>query len=278
MKQLDRTEIFEDVKRTLQEDIGGGDVTSLLIPEDLTVKAHILTREPMLMCGQPWVQGCFFALDPHVKITWLVKEGEWVDEPQPICELEGHARAILTAERTALNWLQTLSGTATQTYHFLQEIKHTNTQLLDTRKTFPGLRRVQKYAVTCAGAKNHRFGLYDAILIKENHIHACGSIGAAIQKARELAHGLLLEVEVETLEELKIALDAAPDRILLDNFDESMMQKAVALNQPRRCSLGVSGGVNLHTIRKIAETGVDYIAVGAMTKSVQAIDLSLLIY
>ena len=272
-----KTDIIADVKRALDEDIGSGDVTAALLPADLIVNATIISREPMLVCGIPWVDCVFRVVDPTVEIQWLVDEGGYHREATTLCSIRGLARSILTAERTALNFMQTLSGTATQTYLYLQQLKGYPTRLLDTRKTLPGLRLAQKYAVACAGGVNHRFGLYDAFLIKENHIKACGSIQKAILMAKKMSQTLFIEVEVETLDELREALAAKPNRILLDNFSHEMMVDAVAMNQPRQCELEASGGVTLVTIRSVAETGVDYISVGAMTKSIQAIDLSLLI-
>lgn len=273
----DKKEILIDVRHALAEDIGTGDVTAALLPADLMVKAKIISREPMLVCGRPWVENVFAEVDPSIKIEWLVGEGSWQKDPTTLCFISGLARSILTAERAALNFMQTLSATATQTYHYLEQLKGYSTRLLDTRKTLPGLRLAQKYAVACAGGVNHRFGLDDAFLIKENHIKACGSITNAVLKARKSHKNLLIEVEVETLEELQEALHAKPNRILLDNFNQEMLVKAVVMNQPKQCELEASGGVNLSTIASIAETGVDYISVGAITKSIQAIDLSLLI-
>ncbi len=275
--QLNKEKILADVRRALTEDVSTGDVTAALLPADLSVNADIISREPMLMCGQPWVSDTFAEIDSKIEVQWLVKEGEWLDKPSNLCHIKGLARSILTAERTALNFLQTLSGTATQVYEYAKKLKGYDTRLLDTRKTIPGLRFAQKYAVSCAGGFNHRLGLYDAYLIKENHIKACGSIKKAINRAREMPGGLMIEVEVETLEELQEALNAKPDRILLDNFSHQMMVDAVAMNQPRQCELEASGGINLDTIISVAKTGVDFISVGAMTKSVHAIDLSLLI-
>lgn len=269
--------ILTDVKRALEEDIGSGDVTAALLPADLTVKAKIVSREPMLVCGQPWVNSTFEEIDSNITIDWFVKEGEWVSQPATLCHIHGLARAILTAERTALNFLQTLSGTATQTYHYLQKLKGYATRLLDTRKTLPGLRVAQKYAVACAGGVNHRLGLYDAFLIKENHIKVCGSIEKAIHMARAKHPELFVEIEVETIEELKEALLAKPDRILLDNFSYKMLVEAVTMNKRQHCELEVSGGVTMQNIALIAKTGVDFISVGALTKSVQAVDLSLLV-
>jgi len=273
----DMKNVAADVARALVEDIGSGDITAALLPADLIVQADIISREPMLVCGRPWVEAVFKQIDPAIKLQWLVDEGAWLSEATTLCQVQGLARAILTAERTALNFLQTLSATATQTHHYLQQLKGSNTRLLDTRKTLPGLRLAQKYAVACAGGSNHRLGLYDAFLIKENHIKACGSITAAIELARKINHGLLVEIEVESLDELREALAGMPDRVLLDNFSHEMLVAAVAINQPHQCSLEVSGGVNLASIASIAKTGVQYVSVGAITKSIQAIDLSLLI-
>ncbi len=270
--------IITDVKRALDEDIGTGDVTAMLLPADLMVNAVIIAREPMLVCGQAWVDCVFTEVDQNIQVSWDVDEGDWLDKPATLCHMTGLARSLLTAERTALNFMQTLSGTATQTHHYLQQLRGYKTRLLDTRKTLPGLRRAQKYAVACAGGVNHRMGLYDAYLIKENHIKACGSIREAIAMARKVHQPLLVEIEVETLAELREALDARPDRIMLDNFSLPMIMSAVLMNnESQHCELEVSGGIDLSTIAAIAATGVDYISVGAITKSVQAIDLSLLI-
>ncbi|MGQ3891302.1 carboxylating nicotinate-nucleotide diphosphorylase [Legionella sp. CNM-4043-24] len=269
--------VMEDVKRDLAADVGSGDVSAALLPMDLVVDADIISREPMLVCGRPWVDEVFRQINPAIRLEWLVEEGAWLPEPTTLCRIHGLARDILTAERSALNFLQTLSATATQTWHCVQLLKATKTRLLDTRKTLPGLRMAQKYAVACAGGVNHRMGLYDAFLIKENHIAACGSIRDAVKRARDANHTVFLEVEVETLDELREALAAKPDRILLDNFTLDMMKEAVAMNQPQVCCLEASGGIDLSTIKAVAETGVDYISVGAITKSIQAIDLSLLL-
>lgn len=269
--------ILEDVQRALAEDIGTGDVTGLLLPVEQKIEAEIISREPMFVCGQAWVEAVFAQLDETISCQWMVEEGTWQAIPMTLCRLQGSARAILAGERTALNFLQTLSGTATQTHAYLQQIEGYSTQLLDTRKTLPGLRQAQKYAVACAGGTNHRMGLYDAFLIKENHIMACGSITKAIAAAREVNNSLFLEIEVRNLDEFREALQNNPDRILLDNFDHHMIAAAVELNQPKICDLEVSGNMQLHTIASIAHIGVDYISVGALTKSVQAIDLSLLV-
>lgn len=268
--------VMNDVRRALAEDIGTGDVTAALLPADKRIEAVIITREPMLVCGRPWVDAVFSEVDDTLVVNWWVEEGAWLNTPTTLCRIQGLARSILTAERTALNFLQTLSGTATQTRAYIQALQGYQTRLLDTRKTLPGLRLAQKYAVACAGGVNHRLGLYDAFLIKENHIAACGSIREAIARARQTNKGLLVEVEVENLDELREALDARPDRIMLDNFSLPLLEAAVAMNQSR-CELEASGGIDLSTIARVAQTGVDFISVGAMTKSVQAIDLSLLL-
>ncbi len=275
-KMISKDQILADVRRALDEDVGSGDVTAMLLPDDKIVDALILSREPMLVCGQSWVECAFSQLDETIKINWLVKEGDWLNHPQTLCHIHGLVRPILTAERTALNFMQTLSATATQTHYYLQALNGFKTRLLDTRKTLPGLRRAQKYAVACAGATNHRLGLYDAFLIKENHINACGSVRLAVELARHAHRDILIEIEVESLDELRQALDAKPDRILLDNFSLDMLSDAVSINQ-QRCELEASGGVDLSTIAQIAATGVDYISVGSITKSIQAIDLSLLL-
>lgn len=265
-----------DVRRALDEDIRTGDVTAALLPEGKWVDGVIISREPMVVCGRPWVDAVFSAIDAAIEVEWLVEEGAWLDTPATLCRLHGLARSILTAERTALNFLQTLSATATQTRVYLQALLGSQTRLLDTRKTLPGLRLAQKYAVACAGGVNHRLGLYDAFLIKENHIAACGSIREAIASARVLNPHLLVEVEVENLAQLQEALEAKPDRIMLDNFSLPLLQQAVDISQSR-CELEASGGIDLSTIGAVAQTGVDYISVGSMTKSIRAIDLSLLL-
>lgn len=269
--------VQDNVLAALAEDCGSGDVTAALLPADLQVEAEIISREPLLLCGQPWVNAVFAAVDPELSINWLYPEGAWLDKPVSLCQIKGRARSILTAERTALNFLQTLSATATQTHAYLEQLKGYSTRLLDTRKTLPGLRYAQKYAVACAGGVNHRLGLYDAFLIKENHIKACGSITLAISKARAEHPELFVEIEVENLQELKEALKAAPDRIMLDNFNEQDMVEAVEINKAYGCMLEASGNVGLNNLASIASTGVDFISVGAITKSIRAIDLSLLI-
>ena len=278
MLSIDKALVAADAQRALAEDLGSGDVTAALLPAEQRVQAILRSREPMLVCGQPWVEAVCAAVDPELRLDWLVAEGAWLPEARILCRLQGRARSLLTAERSALNFLQTLSGTATQTRAYVQALQGLTTRLLDTRKTLPGLRYAQKYAVACAGGSNHRMGLYDAFLIKENHIKACGSISEAILRARQQRSDLLLEVEVETLDELQQALAAAPDRVMLDNFSLSMIEAAVAMNRPKRCPLEVSGGIDdLDSLKRIAQTGVDFVSVGALTKSVRAIDLSLLI-
>jgi nicotinate-nucleotide pyrophosphorylase (carboxylating) len=275
--KLNQADVLIDVKRALEEDVGKGDVSAALLPTVLRAEADIISREPMLVCGRPWVDAVFTEVNSAIKLDWLVKEGQWLDKPATLCQIKGPVAGILTAERSALNFLQTLSATATQTYQYRLRLQGSKTQLLDTRKTLPGLRRAQKYAVACAGGSNHRMGLYDAFLIKENHIKACGSITQAINQARQIRSDLLVEIEVETLEELREALLAKPDRILLDNFSSAMLIEAVAISTPYNCKLEASGGINLTTIAAVAKTGVDYVSIGAITKSIQAIDLSLLV-
>ncbi|RUR16860.1 carboxylating nicotinate-nucleotide diphosphorylase [Legionella sp. km535] len=275
--KIDSLQVASDVKRALLEDIGTGDVTAALLPSHLIVEAEIISRESMLVCGQPWVNEVFAQIDDKIEIEWLVSEGDWLAAPASLCIIHGTASSILTAERTALNFLQTLSATATQTHHYVEKLRGTETRLLDTRKTIPGLRLAQKYAVHCGGGVNHRMGLYDAFLIKENHIKACGTIAQAINLARKTNKHLLVEIEVETLDELREAFDAHPDRILLDNFSLEMLIQAVQMNQPKYCELEASGGINSENIAEVARCGVDFISVGAITKSVNAIDLSLLV-
>ncbi|STX43315.1 nicotinate-nucleotide pyrophosphorylase [Legionella donaldsonii] len=275
--KLSQIDILADVKRALEEDVGNGDVSAALLPAELFAEAEIISREPMLVCGRPWVDAVFAEVNPAIKLDWLVDEGQWLGQPATLCQIKGPAAGILTAERSALNFLQTLSATATKTHEYQLKLQGSKTRLLDTRKTLPGLRHAQKYAVACAGGVNHRMGLYDAFLIKENHIKACGSISQAINQARQMRSDLLVEVEVETLEEMHEALLARPDRILLDNFSNAMLMEAVGIAKPYGCELEASGGIDLNTIAAVAQIGVDYISIGAITKSIQAIDLSLLV-
>lgn len=263
----------EEIAAYLAEDIGSGDLTASIIPEAKQASALVVTREAMVLCGQEWFEAVFRQLDPAIVIEWQIQEGDDVAAGSLLCQLHGPARALLTGERTALNLLQTLSATATVARRYANAIAGSGCKVLDTRKTLPGLRLAQKYAVQCGGCVNHRIGLFDAILIKENHIIAAGSIGAAIAQARAISN-VMVEIEVESLDELQEALAAHPDRIMLDNFSLQQLKAAVALNQGQ-VELEASGNVSLETIRDIAETGVDYISIGALTKNVQAIDLSM---
>jgi nicotinate-nucleotide pyrophosphorylase (carboxylating) len=263
-----------DLDRYLAEDLGAGDLTAGIVPESEWAVARVLTREAMVLCGSEAFDGVFRRLNEHITVAWHYADGQAVEAGSVLCELEGPARGLLTGERTALNLLQTLSGTATLARRYSQAVQGTGCTVLDTRKTLPGLRRAQKYAVRCGGCANHRMGLYDGILIKENHILAAGSITAAVQAAQALNAGVTIEVEVENLEQLQEALAAGVQRILLDNFTLAAMGEAVALNAGR-AKLEVSGNVTLDNIRAIAATGVDYISVGALTKNVQAVDLSM---
>ena len=260
----------------LAEDIGDGDITSLLVPEGRNVKAHIVCRENAILCGTPWVTEVFKKIDNSIQIEWKFEEGANVGVGDSIASITGKARAVLTGERTALNFLQTLSGTATSVRNYLLALKGTKTKLLDTRKTLPGLREAQKYAVKVAGGANHRMGLYDAYLIKENHIKSCGSISRAIAEARRMNPDKFLEIEVQNIDEFKEAASLKPDMIMLDNFALTDMETAVAINSSF-VKLEVSGGVDLDSLANIARTGVDYISVGALTKHCRAIDYSLLL-
>ena len=266
--------IDDVVRRALYEDVGGGDLTAALVPEGACSVAYVVSREPAVLCGTRWFDHVFQTLDPSVRIEWRARDGDEIEAGQALCRLSGPTRALLTGERTALNFLQTLSGTATTTRRHTSALAGTGTKLLDTRKTLPGLRAAQKYAVRCGGGHNHRLGLYDGILIKENHISAAGSIGAAVAAARSLYPETLIEVEVETLAELEQAIAAGADIALLDNFSLGDLREAVAQNAGR-LRLEASGGYDLATLREAALTGVDYISVGALTKHVRAIDLSL---
>ncbi|KPJ91093.1 MAG: nicotinate-nucleotide pyrophosphorylase [Gammaproteobacteria bacterium SG8_15] len=266
--------ITDSVRIALQEDIGSGDITSLLIDEAKISQAKILSRQNAVICGMQWVDEVFRQLDVRVKLNWHVKDGERVSADQVICELDGPARALLAGERTALNFLQTLSGTATRTARYVEAVEGTSTKILDTRKTIPGLRQAQKFAVRCGGGVNHRMGLYDAILIKENHIEAAGSLEKAITRSQQVRADVLVEVEVETLDQLQRALSAGVKRVLLDNMTLAQLSEAVTTNQGR-AELEASGGVNLDTVRAIADTGVDYVSVGDLTKDIEAVDLSM---
>ncbi|MFB3946543.1 carboxylating nicotinate-nucleotide diphosphorylase [Aeromonas veronii bv. sobria] len=263
-----------DALTTLDQPDASADITAQLIPADRISSARVITREAGVFCGQPWVDEVFVQLGGDVKVEWKVQDGEVLSPNQELFRLHGPARLLLTGERNALNFVQTLSGVATLTARYVAELEGTDCRLLDTRKTIPGLRTAQKYAVTCGGGKNHRIGLYDAYLIKENHILACGGIAEAINEARHLNPGKPVEVEVETLAELEQALAAKADIVMLDNFDVTMMREAVAINQGR-AKLEVSGNVTLDTLAEFAATGVDFISVGALTKHVRALDLSM---
>jgi nicotinate-nucleotide pyrophosphorylase (carboxylating) len=270
-------DLAQQVEAALREDVGSGDVTAALVPAAQRVRGSVITRESAILAGRPWAEAIFRRLDPHVQLTWHANDGEPIAANQVIFEIAGAARAILTGERTALNFLQLLSATATATQRFVQAVAGTGCAILDTRKTLPGLRSAQKYAVLCGGGRNHRMGLYDRVLIKENHIAAAGSLGAAVRAARSHAPGLTVEVEVETLEELAQALEAAPDIVLLDEFTLADLRAAVAVNRAHRrpVLLEASGSVSLETVRTLAETGVDFISVGGLTKHVRAVDLSM---
>jgi len=266
--------IAANVRAALAEDVGTGDLSAQLVPAAQMARARVITRERAIVCGQAWVDEVFRQLDPEVVVTWRCADGDAVEANQTLFELSGRARSLLTGERSALNFLQLLSGTATRCRHFADLVEGLPAKLLDTRKTIPGLRIAQKYAVSCGGCHNHRIGLYDAFLIKENHIAACGSIAAAIRTAREQAPGKPVEVEVETMAQLAEALEAQADSVMLDNFDLEQMRAAVAFTAGRTV-LEASGGVNESTLRAIAETGVDYISIGTLTKDCKAIDLSM---
>ncbi len=271
-------QIAADVTRALTEDVGSGDVSADLIPADRQVRAHIIAREACVLAGSAWAESAFRMLTADIALDWHAADGERLAPDQTLVTLSGPARSILTAERTALNFLQTLSGTATTTRRYVDAIAGTGARILDTRKTLPGLRLAQKYAVTCGGGQNHRVGLFDMLLLKENHIMASGSITEAVHEARQKHPDLPLEVEVETLAQLEEALGQGVIRILLDNFSLDEMRSAVAINRDRfdaQAKLEASGNVELDTIRAIAETGVDFISSGALTKHVRAIDLSL---
>ena len=271
------TDIPDQVRRALAEDVGSGDVTALLVDPATDAVATLLTREPLVLCGTVWFDETFRQLDPRVRVTWRAAEGELLPAGSILCDIAGPARAMLTGERTAMNFLQTLSGTATLTRRYADIVAGTGCQVLDTRKTLPGLRDAQKYAVRCGGGHNHRMGLYDMVLIKENHIVAAGSVGAALVRARAVAPGIPVEIEVETLEEFAAALAARPDIIMLDEFTEADMRSAVQMNkaagEPVR--IEASGGVDLDSLRRVAATGVNYVSIGSLTKHLRAIDLSM---
>ncbi|WP_017516745.1 carboxylating nicotinate-nucleotide diphosphorylase [Pseudomonas nitroreducens] len=267
-------EIQANVRAALAEDVGSGDITAQLIPAERDASARIITRENATIAGTAWVDEVFRQVDSRVQVKWQVSDGEQVSADQTLFTLEGPARALLTGERSALNFLQLLSGTASRARHYADLVEGTGVKLLDTRKTLPGLRLAQKYAITCGGCHNHRIGLYDAFLIKENHIAACGGIAQAIAAAHQIAPGKPVEIEVEDLDELRQALDAGADIVMLDELSLDDMRTAVTLTAGR-AKLEASGGITETTLRTIAETGVDYISIGTLTKDVKALDLSM---
>ena len=273
--QLPAADVVQtDVQRALREDVGAGDCTASLVPAEGHMETRVISREHAVLAGTAWFDETFRQTDPAIKITWRAADGDRITPDSEVCRLEGPARAVLTGERTALNFLQCLSGTASRTRLYVDAIDGTGTVILDTRKTIPGLRLAQKYAVLCGGGHNHRIGLFDAILVKENHISAAGSITAAVAEARKSYPDLLLEVEVENLEQLAEAFAAGAQRVLLDNFPQAWLLEAVRLYKGR-IGLEASGGIELETIRSVAETGVDFISVGDITKSVTAVDFSM---
>ena len=263
-----------NIEQALQEDIGDGDITALLTPENEQATANILSRENMILAGQPWVNALIQAFDANVQITWLKQDGDQVEANEVFLQLSGSARSLLTVERPALNFIQTLSAVATKTAQYVKQLEGLNTKLLDTRKTLPGLRIAQKYAVAVGGGQNHRLGLFDAFLIKENHIMAAGGITLAIQQAHQIAPNKPVEVEVETWDELNQALEAGADIVMLDNFCQQQMMDAVK-HVAGRCKLEASGNITIENLRHVATTGVDYISMGVLTKDVTAIDLSM---
>lgn len=274
LKSEERARIALDVVRALEEDIGPGDATAALIAQDARSTARLLCRERAVLAGRDWFDTCFRALDPEARIEWQAVDGQWLQAGDEACRVEGASRALLSAERSAINFLQTLSATATRTAAFVDAVAGTRARILDTRKTLPGLRLAQKYAVRCGGGHNHRGGLFDAVMVKENHIVAAGGIAAIVDRARRLSPGLPVIVEVENFEELAQAIDASADRILIDDFTLGDMRRAVEITAGR-VPLEVSGGVGLEGVRAIAETGVDCISIGGLTKHVMAVDFSL---
>ena len=271
-------EIRDNVARALQEDIGNGDITGDLIPKRTIASATIITRDNMTLAGQPWVDEVCHQVDSAIAIDWSANDGDVLKVAAQICALSGPARSLLTAERTILNFLQLLSATATVTAEYVAAVRGTHCKILDTRKTIPGLRQAQKYAVLCGGGHNHRAGLFDAILIKENHIISAGGVAAAVEAARELHPTMPVEIEVESIDELHDALGARAERLLLDNFSISQLRQAVAINRTDGdppAELEASGGMTLQEIAAVAATGVDYISVGALTKNIRAVDLSM---
>lgn len=273
------TEIKNNVNQALLEDLGPGDLTALLIPAEETATASVISRENAILCGTEWFEACFRYLSPEIEVHWSAQDGAAINTGQKLCQVTGNARILLTAERPALNFLQLLSAVATQTRNYVEAVSGTGTKIVDTRKTLPGLRLAQKYAVRCGDGTNHRLGLYDGILIKENHIIAAGGIERALRAAERIApSGLFVQIEVETLDDLRDALNAGARMVLLDNFDLSGLREAVALNAKltnKEAVLEASGGITLDNIRAVAETGVDRVSVGSLTKDIQAVDLSM---
>lgn len=265
-----------DIDRFLAEDVGTGDLTAKTLPKNLTATATVITREPMVLCGSAWFEGVFKRLASDVVIEWLQREGAWVEAGETLCRLKGPAHILMTGERTALNLLQTLSGTATISRRYADAVEGTTLKILDTRKTLPGLRNAQKYAVKIGGCSNHRIGLYDGILIKENHIRAIGSITLAVESARKLGQNVMIEVEVESLAELDEALSVGVQRILVDEFTPTMRIEAVRRSRGL-AEIEVSGNVQLEDLPEIAKSGVDYVSIGSLTKHLRAIDLSMLV-
>ena len=277
IERVDSDVIARQVSAALAEDLGAGDVTAALVPASQQVRAQIIAREPAVLCGTDWADATFKQLDPSIRVNWQAQDGDALVADRAVVKLAGPARPILTGERTALNFLQTLSATATAARRYVDAVAGTGCRILDTRKTLPGLRLAQKYAARCGGAQNHRLGLYDMVLIKENHIIAAGSIGGAISRAHQTSPGIPVEVEVENLGEFDQALDAGADIILLDELSLDDMREAVKRNRSRasKAKLEASGSVTLATVREIALTGVDYVSIGGITKHVQAVDLSM---
>ncbi|KAB0620908.1 carboxylating nicotinate-nucleotide diphosphorylase [Castellaniella defragrans] len=269
-----QTSFEANIERALAEDVGTGDVTGLLIPEDQVEAARVIVREPAVLCGAPWFEAVMHRVDERILLDWAYAEGDRMEADSVVCRLHGPARALLTAERTALNFLQLLSGVATATRRYVDLIAGTRAAILDTRKTLPGLRLAEKYAVRVGGGRNQRLALYDGILIKENHIMAAGGIAAALRAARQVSGGVPIQIEVESLDELRQALDAGAESVLLDNFSLDDLSEAVALNAGRAL-LEASGGIRHDTVRAIARTGVDRISIGSLTKDIRAVDYSL---
>jgi len=276
MRQPDPADVAAQVRRALAEDVGAGDLTAALVPADAVARAEVIVREPAVLCGSAWFEEVFRQLDAEIRVDWSASDGAHLVAGQRVCTVQGMARPVLSGERTALNFLQTLSGTASRAAQYVAAVAGTQATVLDTRKTLPGLRLAQKYAVRCGGASNHRVGLFDAVLIKENHIRAAGSIAAALRAAQAATSGdVMIEIEVEDLAELGQALGAGATRILLDNFSLAQLREAVLLTAGR-AELEASGGVSLESVREIALSGVDYISVGQLTKDVRATDYSML--